>query len=293
MLNAVPSKNVASDYFSPCEIMTNTKLDYIKHCKVPFGTYCQVFQHNDPSNTDAECTVDAICLGPTGNLQGSYKFFNLETRQKIICNQFTPIPMTKAIITRVNRIAEHEGIPEQLVWIAGNGKIIEEAQNDPQAAGVANINTLPPQQLHIPPPLQITPILLPGLANNGNDEGQVGDADESFHGSMHTGVGSNNIGLIGGDIPGVPAGVAMEANNDEMNMSDLEDSLDSSFYPDSNISTGIESYNNEVESEEEYVPEGDADGSESGYQPSNSSINQLVNELEEGLNNNRNNHTPR
>lgn len=54
MLNALPSKNGVSDYFSPREIMTRTKLDYNKHCKIPFGTFCQVFQDNNPSNTDAE-----------------------------------------------------------------------------------------------------------------------------------------------------------------------------------------------------------------------------------------------
>mmetsp|Transcript_2109 Transcript_2109/g.4550 ORF Transcript_2109/g.4550 Transcript_2109/m.4550 type:complete len:337 (+) Transcript_2109:1032-2042(+) len=83
-MNAHPSKAGVSNMFSPREIMTNTRLDYLKHCKVPFGTYCQVFQENQPSNTDLERTVDALCLGPTGNAQGGYKFFCLDTRKKVV-----------------------------------------------------------------------------------------------------------------------------------------------------------------------------------------------------------------
>lgn len=200
MLNAIPSKNGVSAYFSPREIMTRTKLDYNKHCKIPFGTYCQVFQDNTPSNTDAERTVDAICLGPTGNLQGSYKFFNLETRKRMIRSQFTPIPMSKAIIQRVERIAEREGQPEHLVWVAGNGKVIENQLNDIQVAGVgtpqAPNNQQPPQiQVNIPPNL------FPIADDENNDDGMEGDADGDYGGPT-AGVEDR----IAGVHAGVPAG---------------------------------------------------------------------------------------
>lgn len=78
-LNALPSKNGISTIYSQQTIMTNTALDYSKHCKTPFGSYCQVHTHRNPINTDQEWTVDAICMGPTGNMQGGYKFFALET----------------------------------------------------------------------------------------------------------------------------------------------------------------------------------------------------------------------
>lgn len=69
-------------------------------------------------------------------------------------------------------------------------------------------------------------------------------------------------------------------------LSDLEDSYDSSYQPGSDVSTGIESYNIEIESDDKYMPEGNADGSDLiDYQPSNASINRMVNELEEGLDN--------
>ncbi len=72
-MNAQPSKQGVSDTFSPCEIMTKTQLDYSKHCKILFCSYCKEFQENQSSNSDVECTVDVICLVTTGNAQGGYK----------------------------------------------------------------------------------------------------------------------------------------------------------------------------------------------------------------------------
>mmetsp|Transcript_1688 Transcript_1688/g.3611 ORF Transcript_1688/g.3611 Transcript_1688/m.3611 type:complete len:966 (+) Transcript_1688:108-3005(+) len=105
-LNAVPSKSGVSSEFSPRMIMTNTTLDFSKHCKLPFGASCQVFQQNEPTNTDVEHTVDAICLDPTGNARGSYKFFSLDTCQRILRHQYTEVPVTKATVQCVTAIAE-------------------------------------------------------------------------------------------------------------------------------------------------------------------------------------------
>ena len=56
-------------------------------------------------NTPKERTVAvaAICLGPSGNIQGSYKYFALETCKKITRAQATPVPMTEDIIQWVNK----------------------------------------------------------------------------------------------------------------------------------------------------------------------------------------------
>ena len=81
-LNAFPAKNGVSDSLSPHLLMTGVPFDYNKHCKHAFGTYGQV--HEDATdNTQIAHAVSAICLGPTGNLQGSYKFLNLQTGKKI------------------------------------------------------------------------------------------------------------------------------------------------------------------------------------------------------------------
>ena len=36
-----------------------------------------------------------ICLGPPGNIQGSYKFMSLSTGKKIVRRKFTETPMTE------------------------------------------------------------------------------------------------------------------------------------------------------------------------------------------------------
>ena len=105
--------------------MTGTTLDYAKHCKIPVGSYCQVFQDNHPSNTDKERTVPALCLGPTGNLQGSYLYFSLETRKTITRPQATPLPITDSIIQWVEKIARQQNMPENIIFTTNHSKIVK------------------------------------------------------------------------------------------------------------------------------------------------------------------------
>jgi hypothetical protein len=78
-INAFPPKGGVSTNLSPRNIITGIQFDYHKHCKLQFGSYVQAHQEPSPTNTQAARTVGAICLGPTGNIQGSYKFLNLRT----------------------------------------------------------------------------------------------------------------------------------------------------------------------------------------------------------------------
>jgi hypothetical protein len=70
-LNAFPTKTGMSATLSLCEIVNRHKLDFAKHCKAQFGTYCKA--HNKPvlTNTMVTWSKTAIVLGPTGNLQGT------------------------------------------------------------------------------------------------------------------------------------------------------------------------------------------------------------------------------
>ena len=43
------------------------------------GTYCEVGDEPNPSNTMSHRTYGAIALGPTGSLNATYKSFFLET----------------------------------------------------------------------------------------------------------------------------------------------------------------------------------------------------------------------
>lgn len=189
--------------------------------------------------------------------------------------------MTKAVIQQVQCIAEHEGIPKQLTWVAGNGEVIEDDVS--QVAGVMHPEGPPQPQLHLNVPPQIPDILDPQHSDNGME----GNADA---------YGEDNANHYSGNIAGVPAGVPAGAGagviagvapgmdfdfNNQVDISDLEESYDLTYHPDSNVSAGIECYNAKIPSDEEYAPSGDADDSK--YQPSNALINLIVNELEQGL----------
>lgn len=43
-LNAFQAKNGISSSLSPRELVTMQSLDYAKHCKAEFGTYCEVYK---------------------------------------------------------------------------------------------------------------------------------------------------------------------------------------------------------------------------------------------------------
>jgi hypothetical protein len=82
-LNAFPPSSGVSNTYSPRTIMTGTTLDYNKHCRLPFGAYVETHEDNDTTNTMVERTRGAICLGPTANFQGSYRFFCLNTGRRV------------------------------------------------------------------------------------------------------------------------------------------------------------------------------------------------------------------
>ena len=56
----------------------------------------------------ASHTHEAIALGPTGNLQGSVKFYCIHTGRVLKRRSFTPMPMPDSVIQRVNKIGERE-----------------------------------------------------------------------------------------------------------------------------------------------------------------------------------------
>ena len=67
--------------------------------------------HIDPdvTNTLEPRTKWAICMGPAGNLQGSYKFLSLETGKKVTRRKFTEMPVTDLVIKQVEEMAVKDG----------------------------------------------------------------------------------------------------------------------------------------------------------------------------------------
>ena len=95
--NAFPAKRGISMEFSPREILTGTCLSFKKHCKLDFGEYVEVHDEPSPLNGMISDTRAFIALGPTGNLQGTYKFLDVNTGKVLKKCAWTAILMPDSI----------------------------------------------------------------------------------------------------------------------------------------------------------------------------------------------------
>jgi hypothetical protein len=127
-INAFPPKGGVSTHLSPRNIMTGIQFNYNKHCQLPFGSYVQAHQEPNPTNTQAARTVGAICLGPTGNIQGSYKFLNLRIGRRITHRCWTALSMPQEVIDCVNQLGKADRQPELLTFYDCEGHLIGNSQ---------------------------------------------------------------------------------------------------------------------------------------------------------------------
>jgi hypothetical protein len=128
-LNAFPSESGISDELSLREIILRRGIDFQKHCRVPFGTYVEA--HDDPmiTNDSNPPTTPAIAIGPTGSVQGTYKFLSLTTGQKIKRREWTEYPaVLDSVIKRVEQLAARDGQYSNLSFANQNGDLF--AWND-------------------------------------------------------------------------------------------------------------------------------------------------------------------
>jgi hypothetical protein len=117
LLNAFPPKGHVSSHLSPHNIITGITFDYNKHCRAQFGSYVQSHEEPEPSSMmQAHTLLGAICLGPTGNLQGSYKFLKLRTGRRITRRKWTDLRMPQEVIDRVDELGKADGQPELLTF---------------------------------------------------------------------------------------------------------------------------------------------------------------------------------
>ena len=105
-LNAFPVKNGVSAEHSPRAIVVRTNLSWVKHCKVPFGALVETHDEPDPSNTMEGRTHQAIAVGPTGNFNGTHKFFCLTTGRILKRRKWTELPMPTSVIKLLNKWGE-------------------------------------------------------------------------------------------------------------------------------------------------------------------------------------------
>jgi hypothetical protein len=111
VLNLFPAKNRVSDTMSPLTIMTGRPTPNYNDMKIEFGSYAQVFESNEPTNTVKARTTGAIALTPTGNTQGGYNFLSLATGRKLSRQQWDMLPMPDRVIAAVELMAAAENQP--------------------------------------------------------------------------------------------------------------------------------------------------------------------------------------
>jgi hypothetical protein len=121
-LNLFPAKGGVSAYLSPHVILKGSNLDFEKHCQVPFGAYVQANQENDPTNTLAPRTIDAIYLHPMTSIQGGHEMMNLQTGKVITQNTVWKRPVTDLVIRAIEAMAKEQGI--KTLKLTGRNKIV-------------------------------------------------------------------------------------------------------------------------------------------------------------------------
>ena len=109
-LNFFPPIGGVSPYYSPREILSRRRLNYLKHCTIPQFSYAQAHDERDIENTQQARTIDCIYMPPVCSQQGGHVLFNLTTNRIITRRQATIVPMTTAVITMVERLAKADGM---------------------------------------------------------------------------------------------------------------------------------------------------------------------------------------
>ena len=120
-LNQFPHATGISSTMSPLTIVTGSNTPDYNAMRLELGTYVQVFEDHDPTNTPRSRSLGAIALCPTGNAQGDYYFLSLSTGARISRHNWTVLPLSDTAIARVEALALHEGRP----LIQERGLVIE------------------------------------------------------------------------------------------------------------------------------------------------------------------------
>jgi hypothetical protein len=126
-LNMFPWANGISASLSPTSIVTGLPTPDFLHMRIEFGSYAQVFEDNNPTNTPRARTLGAIALNPTGNAQGDFFFMSLATGARISRHNWTELPITDTAIARVEALAFQDEQP----LLQARGLVVEWRHDQP------------------------------------------------------------------------------------------------------------------------------------------------------------------
>jgi Reverse transcriptase (RNA-dependent DNA polymerase) len=127
-LNSFPAPDGVSAVLSPRYILTGRPLDYQRHVQLEFGAYAHT--HDKHCNDMNSRTTSAICLGPTGNAQGTHYFLSLRTGKILRKHRWTHAPTPTDAIDRVNTLAAQQGMPTTITFADRFGREIPDGPLD-------------------------------------------------------------------------------------------------------------------------------------------------------------------
>jgi len=138
-LNYFPHKEGIHNTLSPRTIVTVSKIDFNKHCRLQFGTYIQM--HEQHNNSLLPRMAGAIALHPTGNEQGSYYFLSLHTGKRVVRINWTVLPMPAEVIATVHQLAAACKKYKGIMITDKDGNIIRDDDEEDDTAGNSRDNT--------------------------------------------------------------------------------------------------------------------------------------------------------
>jgi hypothetical protein len=167
LLNLFPTKGGVSETLSHNTIMSGETLDYKKHLSLQIGQYCQVHEEDHPHNSQLARTKGAISLGPSGNMQGGFKFMALNTGKKIVRRSWDVIPMPDVVIARVNVLGSDQ--PCQMTFTDRHGHLIGDI-------AIPGVDSDKEQEDHFP---GLAPVIDDDIENPGVDVAGPESLDEA------------------------------------------------------------------------------------------------------------------
>jgi len=115
ILNSFPAHNGVSDTISPLTLLTGLPAASTTEFKVEFGSYVQVHDHPNISNTTLSRSTGALALCPA-NHHGGWYFLSLSTGDRLLRYSWTECQLTNDVVARVHSIAtsKHTGTQDLL-----------------------------------------------------------------------------------------------------------------------------------------------------------------------------------
>jgi hypothetical protein len=81
-----------------------------------------VHEEDNPKKNQLAHTKGAISLGPSGNLQGGFKFMDLNTGKKVVCRSWDVIPIPYLVIARTNALCSNQ--PQDMTFTDQHSHLI-------------------------------------------------------------------------------------------------------------------------------------------------------------------------